>query len=704
MQKMFKPARIGLVLALMAVMLTIYVSALYRMQIYETRPAEADLYPQETIIRNVVITAARGNIYDRNGVLLASGRPSYNISVNRDYLMPLSNNRRNEIIRNLVFTAMDEGVQYNDTFPITRGAPFTYLSDMTAEQRDRLDKYLAYFGLDTAITASDLLAWMRSHYNMDFTTNISEARLIIGVRYEIEIRAIITNLAPYTFANDVSTDFIALIKERGLAGVYIESTYIREYHTSNAANLLGYIRRIPNEDLDEYTKRGYPMDALVGRAGAELAFEEQMRGVNGSQLIRTSPDGKVMEIIKSTEPQPGQHVYLTMDIALQTAAEDALRAHIIAENLKREEESEAKREDENKAVLEKITGGAVAVIDVQTGEVLAAASFPTFNIATLSQDFASLLIDPNSPMVNRATQFGYNPGSTFKMITALTALRHNVIERYTEIDDLGEYTRYEKQGFKASCWIYPAAHGRLNVVQAIERSCNYFFMAVADWLPGGSYAGAEAIAEVAREFGLGQKTGLEIPETSGILSTPEYKRTVLKEDWYAADTLMTAFGQGHNKFTPVQLANYAATIANGGKLHSLTLMRRLMSADMSEVLYTHEPKVLNEFEETEYIKIIHEGMLAVARTYYYGTASSVFGDYPINVCAKTGTVQIESDEKNTGVFVCFAPAENPEIAISIVIEKGGSGSAVMNIARTIFDYYFGTKITAFTVPYGELIP
>ena len=698
MQRLYRPARIGLIFALMAVLLTIYVSALYRMQIYDARPAEDELFPERTVTRGITLSAARGNIYDRNGVLLASGRPMYNITINRDTLMEYPTTTRSEVVRELVFTSMDEGVRYNDTFPVTMGAPFSFITNMTASQRNNLNSYLEYMKLDPDISASDLLAWMRGHYRLDFVTGIAEARLIIGVRYEIEIRAIVFNMAPYVFAHDVSTEFVSMIEERRLPGVYIESNYLREYHTSNADHVLGYLSPIPADDLEKYMELGYPLDALVGRAGAESAFEHLLRGVNGRSIIVANDAGAVIDVTTLTEPIPGQHVYLTIDIGLQREAENELRSYIESANLEIEED------------YEKIPGGAVVVIAVQTGEVLAAASFPTFNRATLTQDFASLINDPGGPMFNRAMQGGYSPGSTFKMITALAGLRHGVIaSRYFPVNDVGVYEVLGDRGevpYRPSCWIYQQAgvgHGSLDVVQALEQSCNYFFCYVGDRILGGNVSGAEAIAEVAREFGLGQSTGIEISEITGNLATPEYAKRVLNQDWVGGDTVQVSFGQGYNQFTPIQLANYAATIANGGLLYSISVLRRVVSPDMSELLHLHEPLVLNEFEEIEYLQMIQEGMRAVSRS-RWGTAYSVFGNYPVVVAAKTGTVQLETSEINNGVFICYAPADNPQIAISVVIEKGGSGAAVMDIARAIMDYYFGTRSTAFTVPYGELIP
>ena len=696
MQKLYKPFRLGVIFALMAVLLTIYVSELYRMQVYDARIIEDERVEQWSTMRSVTLPAARGNIYDRNGVLLASGRPAYNITLNRDSL--LNDRDMNNVLLGLIYTAMDENVVYNDTFPITRGAPFTFISNMTQEQRRRLDIYLEFFNYDPDISPSDLLAAMRSHYGIDYTLGIADARLIIGVRYEIEIRAIIGNITPYIFAGDISTEFVSLVEERGFTGVHIETAYIREYHTTYAAHLLGYIRPMSKEDLEiyYYSDLAYPMDALVGKMGAELAFETLLHGVDGEQEMVLSDNGTVLSMETLREPEPGQHVYLTLDIDLQMMAEHALSSHIDLLNADREDEED------------RITGGAVVVTDVWSGEILAAASYPTFNPITLSSDFARISADPARPMWNRATQGRYSPGSTFKMVTAFAGLRHGIIGRYTEIDDVGVYNLLDDihDTYKPTCWYYQlngVGHGRLNVVQALEQSCNYFFMHIGDRFEGGAVGGAMALAEAAQEFGLGRSTGLEIPENTGRLATPEFTREVLNERWYSADTVLTSFGQGHNQFTPVQLSNYAATIASGGTLHSLTLLRRIKSADFSELVYTHEPVVLGEILEKEYIEILQEGMRAVARG-SRGTAKSTFQDYPIPVAAKTGTVQSETAVINNGVFVCYAPSDNPEIAISVVIEKGGSGSAVMDVARMIFDYYFRTERTVLATPFGELIP
>ena len=712
MQKMYQPARIGVIFIVMAVMLALYVSELYRVQIHETWARAEEPVPQVIMSRNVTLQAARGNIYDRNGILLASGRPSYNIRLDRTALRNSGYDNMNRTILDLVYVTMDHGYQHTDTFPITRGAPFGYSSNMTNTQRARLEAYLDFHRLDHSISASELLAWMRRKYAIDYTIGILDARLIIGVRYELEMRVIVGTITPYIFTRDVSTDYISLIEERGYIGVHAESTFIREYHTTSAAHILGYIRRMSPAQFEVFRERGYPMDALVGQIGAELAFEDRLRGIDGSQRIRTAVDGSVVDVLTIREPQPGEHVYLTIDIDLQTVVEHALRTQIDLINMAREDDARntgLTDSDED----DRIPGGAVVVVDVRTGELLAAASYPTFDPATLSRDFALLSTDPMNPLLNRATHGRYIPGSTFKMITGFAGLRHGVIGRYHEINDVGRFTRYEHiDGFAPTCWIFPLSgvgHGYLNIVQATERSCDYFFMSVADRLPGGLLESARILAGVSQEFGLGVNTGLEIPENIGRLGSPEwrieaYERGIIDSPmWHSAATIVTAFGQGDNRFTPVQLASYAATIANGGTLHELSVLRRVMSSDFSETLHQHEPVIRSQIPETDFIAIIQEGMVAASRG-GLGTARTVFRDYPIHVGSKTGTAQVEGRDINDGIFVCYAPANNPEIAISIVVEKGGSGSGVMDIARMIFDYYFRSESSVLAVPYGELIP
>ena len=707
MQKLYKPFRIGLIFTLLAVMMAVYILTLYRIQIVEAQSPGDGLPPVSVTRRNITTVAARGNIYDRNGILLVSGRPALNITLDWNQLAsqnsPNSPARRNEIILDLIYATLDAGLSYTDTLPITMGSPFEFLADMTTTQRRRLDRYIEFHrGLDPDITASELLDWMRRHYQIDYTIGINDARLIMGVRYELEIRRIDGGIPPYVFAHDVPHDFVAMIEERHKHGVHIENTFVREYHTPYAAHLLGYVGGITEALFERFvTELGYPRDAIVGRVGAELAFEEYLRGISGSKIVTTNIYGTITDIVVDQEPVPGNHVFLSIDIELQQLAEYALRDHI-----------ETLNNHPDRSELDRITGGAVVVTDVRTGEVLASVSYPTFNLATRVEDFSDLSADPNRPLFNRATQGIYSPGSTFKMVTAFAALREGTATRWSQINCTGLYriinSRTGEVDFTARCWILPvigAGHGQLNVVESLAHSCNYFFFESMGRIPSYARYAGFAMGNASREFGLGMPTGIQIGERLGRVGDPDFKHEWYTErqdqSWFLADTALTAFGQGYNMFTPVQLATYTATIANDGVRNALTLLSRVRSADLSQVLYTHTPTVQHVIEETEFIRYLQAGMVGASQ---WGTARSMFADYNIRVASKTGTVQRTYEDVNNGLFVAYAPANNPEIAIAIVVERGGSGGAIMGIAHDIFDYYFATTRRFPVIAYGDLRP
>jgi len=714
MQKMYKKGRVAVIFIVLAAMLAVFITDLYRIQIHEARALDPNAVTESRIVRMVNLPAARGNIYDRNGILLASGRPSFNIVLDWSIMRAHGNEVMNRTILNLIYTTLEQGFEYTDTFPVTRGAPFTFVADMTGEQQRRLGAYFDLHNIDPEISASDLLSWMRRHYGIDYTIGILDARLIMGVRYELEMRRIIGNLSPYVFARDVSTDFITLLAERGYHGVFSESAFIREYHTAYAAHILGYIRRMSPQQFEILRERGYAMDALVGQVGAEYAFEELLRGIDGRKRIETLANGTVIDVRMIQEPIPGNHVYLTLDIDLQIAVEHALRTQIDIINQARLTEARLAG-DESTAEEILIPGGAVVVTDVRTGELLAAASYPTFNPMTLSQDFALLNLDPRLPLFNRATHGRFVPGSTFKMVTGFAGLRQEVVGRWTPINCAGQFLGlvHLPEGRAINCWIFPIAgvgHHNVDMISATEVSCNVYFMEIAAHLNDRNLIeSANTIAETAMEFGLGVHTGLELPQAIGRLDSPAWRQAAYERGaisspfWQSAATIQTSFGQGENRFTPLQLASYTSTIANGGILFEQSILQRVMSSDFTEQLHTFEPTIRSVIEETEHINTIRDGMLA-ASIGNQGTARTVFQNYPIQVGSKTGTAQFDARDVNDGVFVAYAPHNNPEIAVAIVIEKGGSGSAVMDIARMIFDYYFSTGSAIAVIPYGALIP
>jgi penicillin-binding protein 2 len=645
----------------LAVILIVYASAMYNIQVLSRADAAGS---GAVTTRYSTVTASRGKILDRNGVELVTSRARYSVTVDRSAV--LAQDEPNDVIYGLITAAMATNTSYNDTFPVTSSGPFEYRANMTDNDRERLDTYFEYFGLESDISASDLIVWMREHYGIDYLTNINDARLIIGVRYELEIR-VIMNGAEYVFADDVDLDFITRIKEYNYPGVTVVTKWDREYETDYASHILGYVGLMNAEEYEKYKEKGYPMDATVGKEGVESAFEDYLHGVDGVRATVTDADGNVVDTYMETEAQAGGNVFLSIDYYLQKTAEDALKETI--DNLNAERGSEAAMAD----------GGAVVVKDVHSGETLALASYPTYDLSTLQENYTELLNDPTMPLFNRATQGTYSPGSTFKMVTAYAGLVDGTISRYTTVVDQGIYTRY--RDYQPKCWVYPSNHGVVDVVGALAKSCNYFFY----WL--GDTMGIEKITEAAENFGFGQKTGIEITESTGTVFSVDYKENTLGEDWYAADTLITAIGQ-RDLITPVQLANYVSSIANNGTLYRMTLFDRVMNEDYTKTLIVNEPEVLKTIEGNHgYLSILREGMEAVASS---GTAEAVFADYPVKIAAKTGTVESETSKETNAVFVCFAPADDPQIAICVVVENGGHGSSIIPVAKALLDSYFST--------------
>ena len=324
------------------------------------------------------------------------------------------------------------------------------------------------------------------------------------------------------------------------------------------------------------------------------------------------------------------------------------------------------------------------VLDVNSGDVLASASYPTYDLSTFLQNYTELANDPLNPLFNRATQGIYPPGSTFKMVTAIAGLQEGVITPTDEILDTGRYTYYKD--YQPQCWYYRQygrTHGKENVSEAIRDSCNIFFYDV------GRRLGISLLDEYAQKFGLGEYTGIEVYESKGHVAGPGYTES-LGQKWYDGNTLPAAIGQENNQFTPIQLANYVATLANGGTHYSAHLLKEVKSSDFSQVVYQYEPEVLNELDlDPENLEAVTRGMLMVTQpggsAYSYG-----FNTLDIQVAAKTGSAQVSSATESNAVFVCFAPYEDPEIALAIVVEKGGSGSTLSSIAVEILDYYFSS--------------
>lgn len=606
------------------------------------------------------VTASRGIITDRNGKVLVSNRLAYTLVFDRSGFD--DDAALNAAILRLVQLCEETGTGWNDTLPIGRVGNFLRYSNARSET---FDKFIEKNELTSGASGRQLLSELRELYHVDESLSEREARLIVGVRYELHSRD------SYTFAEDVSTEVLSLITDGRYEGVTIRTASARVYNTALAAHILGTIGPIwqeewsSNEDTGYvgYADKGYSMNDLVGKDGVEKAFESYLRGTDGRRLITTDETGKITGELYTREPQPGGTVALTLDIDLQADVEAALAETI----------SGMIDKDSNER------GGAAAVVSVGTGEVLALASYPTYDLSTFNEDYDELVNDQRLPMFNRATQGIYAPGSTFKMVTAVAALESGIITPSSIIQDRGIYTYYKDP--QPMCWIYSqtgSTHGRINVSQAITDSCNYFFYEV------GRLTGIRTLDSYASQFGLGQSTGIEIGDSSGVLASPEWAESH-DQEWTDGQTITAAIGQSYNLFTPLQLANYVATLVGGGDHYQAHLLKNVKAYDNSRLLYMYDDKPMNTVEISDStFSAVTRGMHELTVS---GSVAYAFENCVVSAGAKTGSAQVGTDIAN-GVFVAYAPYEKPEIAVAIVIEKGGSGAALANTAVEIINSWF----------------
>ena len=606
------------------------------------------------------VTASRGIITDRNGKVLVSNRLAYTLVFDRSGFD--DDAALNAAILRLVQLCEETGTGWNDTLPIGRVGNFLRYSNARSET---FDKFIEKNDLTSGASGRQLLSELRELYHVDESLSEREARLIVGVRYELHSRD------SYTFAEDVSTEVLSLITDGRYEGVTIRTASARVYNTALAAHILGTIGPIwqeewsSNEDTGYvgYADKGYSMNDLVGKDGVEKAFESYLRGTDGRRLITTDETGKITGELYTREPQPGGTVALTLDIDLQADVEAALAETI----------SGMIDKDSNER------GGAAAVVSVGTGEVLALASYPTYDLSTFNEDYDELVNDQRLPMFNRATQGIYAPGSTFKMVTAVAALESGIITPSSIIQDRGIYTYYKDP--QPMCWIYSqtgSTHGRINVSQAITDSCNYFFYEV------GRLTGIRTLDSYASQFGLGQSTGIEIGDSSGVLASPEWAESH-DQEWTDGQTITAAIGQSYNLFTPLQLANYVATLVGGGDHYQAHLLKNVKAYDNSRLLYMYDDNPINTVEMSDNtLSAVTRGMHELTVSGYVAYA---FENCVVSAGAKTGSAQVGTDIAN-GVFVAYAPYEKPEIAVAIVIEKGGSGAALANTAVEIINSWF----------------
>ena len=662
-----------------------------------------------TTERTVIVQAMRGQIYDRNGKPLVINEYTYSLTV--DYsVFPTEPALRNQTLLkalDVLYTCGEGQCLVDYRYPFLGVYPDVMYTSVTelegSANYDTLVEQLTTSGLRAAmiralkaegkttkeaaaafdaaplsyVTAEKLLNYFLEEYDLLATDEAgeplytdSQINRLLHIYWGMEASGF-SRANDYTMASGVSMTTITCEKELALPGISFSTAYERVYqYPGYASHILGQTGPIYAEEWPEYKALGYNMNATVGKSGCEAAFEAYLHGQDGVKVIVEDDEGHVVNEYMKVEAVAGKDVYLTIDIELQIAAEDGLRENVayVRNNL-------------GKDACE---AGAISVMDPNTGEVLALASYPTYNLSTFREDYANLEVDDALPLYNRALLGLYAPGSTFKPAVTAAALSDGVVGIDTQLECAGVYTYY--QSYQPKCWIYNSnstvkRHGWITADDALRVSCNCYYYEV------GRLLGIERMNHYCSLFGLGQATGIELGEATGILAGPAWREANKQKDWMATDTIAAAIGQSDNAFTPLQLSVYLSTLVNGGTRYSAHLLSKAVNVSTGEVVYRSEPSVVSAFELGEsYRQEILYGMEQVITS--SGSISGWMSRVPVTVAGKTGTAQVGGNQNDNGLFVCCAPSRAPEIVVASVIEKSGGGSyAALAAARVLEAYY-----------------
>ena len=641
---------------------------------------------EDTHTRYVTITAKRGEIYDRNGKALVINTPSHNVSLEYG-AMPSGKADFNEVILSTLKAIEDGGGKDNittPTFPFDGSYPnYTKNAEFfeSATNRSKYTSLLKRLEFEEEPTVEELIKYLSTRYGITtytkktktYTENYSaeDADRLMRIRFDMEYMQF-SRVEPYTLATDVSLKTLTYVKELSINQAIITEEANRSYvYDGYASHILGHIGKIQAENAEYYKEKGYSMDAYVGITGIEKVYEDYLHGTDGTLRIIEDRYGNIISKTVVKEPVPGSDVYLTIDIDLQITAEDALADNIIYIHQRAAlEKDKFNGEDAN--------SGAAVAADPETGEILALASYPTFNLSDYTKNYNEYASDPLKPLLNRVTNGVYAPGSTFKPGVAAAALQEGVITTNTIIVDRGAYSFGD---YHPRCWIYLTkgrTHGAQDVVQAIQNSCNYFFYEV------GNRLGIDKMNEYSRKLGLGIPTGIEISEKSGILAGPDYSESV-GNIWNPGNTLQAAIGQSDNTFTPLQLCMYTSTLINGGTRYRAHLLKEVKTYPDMETVASVSPEVLDTIEfKSGILETIKRAMKDVVES---GSAARIFRKYDIAVGGKTGTAQVGGERSDNALFIGFAPYDQPKIALCVVVEQGANGTDAAYTAKAMYDTY-----------------
>lgn len=669
-------------------------------QLFNLQIVNGEEYRQTSntkLTRESILEADRGNIKDSSGVKLATVDTQSSVEL---YKTKIDNETLNNTILNLINILNANGDTYVDNFLVDIN-PYRF----KLESEDSQKKWKKANNIDENASAEETFNYFKDKYKIS-TDNVEDARKIMAIRYEISYKGY-SNTKSIQIAKNISLNSMNQITEQNskFPGATITENSKRVYTLGNtASHVIGRIGMIEDSELKEYDSR-YDQNDMVGKSGIEYIFEKYLKGTNGVKQIDMDVNGTTTDEYISKEAVAGSDIILTIDSKLQAITEEALKANI---------------EKIASGGFGRVYGadaGSAVVLNVKTGEVIAMASYPDYN----PSDFANG-IDTNTwnyyingetkPLENKAISMNYSPGSTFKMVTALAGLETGAITTTEKINDTGVYP----YAHHPVCWYYTSyhsGHGRLNVSQAIQHSCNYFFYEV------GKRIGIDTLAKYAYYLGLGHKTGIELNgEANGNLASSQ-RAVEENRQWYLGETLSAAIGQSYNTFTPLQMAKYVAMVANGGKKIDVTIVKSIVNADGSEVPRNEYESYVNgklgltedDTEELNFsqenINAVLEGMRGVTSE-SGGTAYSTFKDFDIEVGGKTGSAQTGIEGKTNAWFVGFAPFDDPEIAIVVFVRNGEHGGYTAEVAKEIIAQYFGMNTTQVTedttaIPSVEII-
>ena len=604
----------------------------------------------------------RGEILDRNGVGLAVNQTGYKIFLDR---LHISKNTENDLLVKITNFLNSKNEPWTDVLPIYVNNDEYFFDEDKISEIKLLKKFLK---LHENSSATDCINYMISKYipenNSELYTK-QEIRNICSIKYNLDKNSILYyKSVPYVISNNINknTALEILEKNREFSGIRIQSSLTRSYVSKDLlSHIIGYIGSMSHEEFEE-KKQNYSMDEKIGKSGIEKKFESFLHGKGGKRHVQISKTGEITKILEKDQAVSGNTVYLTISSELQKIANESLKNNI--EKIK-------------KTGVKDCNSGAVVVLDTRDFSILAAASYPSFDLEKFMEDrsyYTELINDPAVPLLNRAFCGAYAPGSIHKPLVALASLEEHKLEPDEKISCTGSFNFY--RNYRLHCM---GVHRSINLVTALARSCNVFFAEL------GRRLGAELLESWAKKFGLGVKTGVELSESIGIVAGPEHSKKVGSR-WYESGSSQAAIGQSDNMFTPLQLATYVATIANNGVRYRTHLLYKITDYSREKIIQNYEPEILETIDiSQENLTLVKEGMRQVVLS---GTARD-FASFPVPIAAKTGTAQNSGSDHTT--FICFGPYENPEIAIAVVIEHGVSGMASKNIARDILNYYFSIK-------------